>query len=75
MKKLKDWQDVLFLILEIMGTLGIVFVGLYYMQNFERFEDKWFNVFHIMLGAIVILKGVEWFPFNELKQITNRRNK
>ncbi len=47
----------------------MILVGAYYINHYPRLEDKWINVFHVMLGVIVMWTGVKWIPFDKTKEL------
>ena len=69
MMKLENIPDTFAFIIELIGGLGVIGVGMYYMINYPRFDDKWINIFHIILGAIVSLEGIKWIPFDKIKKL------
>ncbi len=67
MKKKKK-VDSFILAMDCLGALGVICIGGYYIVKYPRFDDSFINLFHVILGALVMLKGLEWVPFDKLKK-------
>ncbi len=61
--------DVFILVIGYLAGFGMILVGAYYINHYPRLDDKWINIFHVMLGAIVMLQGVKWIPFDKTKEL------
>ena len=70
--KLKTISEIFPFIIELVAGLGMLGVGMYYMINYPRFDDKWINVFRIILGAIVSIEGVKLVPFDDIKKLQKK---
>ena len=55
--------DIFALIMGLIGGLTMVLVGAKYITTYLPDKDivvTWLYLFHLFLGCIVILKGVDW---------------